>query len=49
MGADGTLEEVDAADLGDISRMADVGEDSETEVVTAGVTFSEESIGSNDR
>ena len=41
LGADRTLEEVDTADFGDISRMAGVGEDVEAEVVAAGVTFSE--------
>ena len=52
LGADRTLEEVDTADFGDISRMAGVGEDVEAEVeaevVAAGVTFSEESTGSSD-
>ena len=48
LGADRTLEEVDTADYGDISRMAGVGEDVEAEVVAAGVTFSEESTGSSD-
>ena len=48
LGADRTLEEVDTADFGDISRVAGVGEDVEAEVVAAGVTFSEESTGSSD-
>ena len=48
LGADRTLEELDTADFGDISRMAGVGEDVEAEVVAAGVTFSEESTGSSD-
>ena len=48
LGADRTLEEVDTADFGDISRMAGVGEDVEAEVVAAGITFSEESTGSSD-
>ena len=48
LGADRTFEEVDTADVGDISRMAGVGEDAEAEVVAAGVTFSEESSGSSD-
>ena len=48
LGADRTLEEVDTADSGDISRMAGVGEDVEAEVVAAGVRFSEESSGSSD-
>ena len=48
LGADGTIEEVDTADLGEISRKAGRAEDTETEVVATGVTFSEESTGSND-
>ena len=48
MGADRTIEEVDTADFGDISRKAGVGEDVEAEVVAAGVTFSEESTGRTD-
>ena len=48
LGADRTLEEVDTADFGDISRVAGVGEDVEAEVVAAGVTFSEESTCSSD-
>ena len=48
LGADRTLEEVEMADFGDISRMAGVGEDVEAEFVAAGVTFSKESTGSSD-
>ena len=48
LGADGTLEEVGTAYLGDISRIAGVGKNAETEVFAAGVTFNGESTGSCD-